>query len=137
LAYSDCKGGAISATGASADIRRSGAKVTITPMPKRCFDCSSNGAAAPLDQALLARNLQAVLHRLSVVKKVLKSCLEGPRNPASGGQSTLSIRPCIGCRQRHNGTWFDTPRSALLRLKFGQTDPGFATLSALMRWATI
>jgi len=55
-----------SATGASADIRRSGVKVAITSTPKLCFDFQIGRAAAPLDLAFPARNLRAALHRLSL-----------------------------------------------------------------------
>jgi len=42
LAFSGGRGGAISATGASADITHSDAEVAITPVLKRNFDFSSN-----------------------------------------------------------------------------------------------
>src|SRR6516165_553940 len=41
-AYSGCNGGAFSVTGASADMTRSGGKVTITSVPMRSFDLSVN-----------------------------------------------------------------------------------------------
>src|SRR6516225_11757611 len=40
--YSGCNGGAFSVTGASADMTRSGGKVTITSVPMRSFDFSVN-----------------------------------------------------------------------------------------------
>src|SRR5262249_26875226 len=42
LMFSGCSGGASSVTGASADITRSGGKVTITSVPMRSFDFSVN-----------------------------------------------------------------------------------------------
>jgi hypothetical protein len=64
--FSGSKGGAIQRPAQAPTSGRSGAKVAVTSRRSSRFDFQIERAAAPLDQALLARGLRAPLHRPSV-----------------------------------------------------------------------